>query len=207
MTPQLDAAIIHDIKNRLSILADELAQLNRLALPAAAGRHAAAAQEQSWLLNRKLVEYLTLQKVSDTEGLRAATREDTPALLLDEICADALTLAGGRLAISLNLEAAPDFWFYDRYLVRLALDSAIYNALRFATTRITLGARSEADGLCFFVHDDGAGLQTQPAGSSTGLGLRVCAAVAGAHRNKGRHGRSLLRNAEGGGAVFELHLP
>ena len=211
LNSQLDAAVIHDVKNRLAILADELTKLEALTRDPLARRHAEAASEQANQLTRKLVEYLTLRRAADPGGLRADAREDTPALLIDELAADARSLAGERIEIVTTLDAsAPDYWFYDRYLVLLALDSALYNAMRFAHGRVILGARGASSGpagLCFYVKDDGPGVQTKPGQSSTGLGLKVCEAVAQAHRNKGVHGRSHLRNAPEGGAIFELHLP
>ena len=207
LAAQLDAAVIHDVKNRLAILASELATLSGLDLPPEARRHALAANEQAGAVTRKLVEYLTLRRAAAPDGLRADAREDTPALLLDELQADALSLSGGRIEVLLDTANAPGFWFYDRYLVLLALGSALYNALRFASSRITLGANSTADGICFFIRDDGPGIQTTPGAGSTGLGLRVCQAVAEAHRNRGVKGNCALRNERDGGAVFELHLP
>ena len=207
LSSQLDAAVIHDVKNRLAILADELTRLSGLDLPPDARRHANAADDQARHITRKLVEYLTLRRAADPGGLRADSREDTPALVLEELAADAASLTGGRLAVVVEASNAPDFWFYDRYLVLLALDSALYNALRFAGTRVTVGITGKPDGICFYVRDDGPGIQNKPGASSTGLGLRVCEAVARAHRNKGVQGWSLLRNDRSGGAVFELHLP
>ncbi len=207
LSSQLDAAVIHDVKNRLAILAGELSRLNALDMPPELRRHATIADEQVRHITRKLVEYLTLRRAADPGGLRADSREDTPALLLEELRDDAVALAGARMEIVLDTAAAPDFWFYDRYLVLLALDSALYNALRFAGTRVTLGITPKQDGICFFVRDDGPGVQTTPGSHSTGLGLRVCEAVAQAHRNKGVHGHSVLRNDPAGGAIFELHLP
>jgi hypothetical protein len=52
MNRHLTAAVVHDVKNRLVILGDELAKLNRLPLSPEARRHAAAANEQSALLTR-----------------------------------------------------------------------------------------------------------------------------------------------------------
>jgi K+-sensing histidine kinase KdpD len=206
-TTQLDAAVIHDVKNRLAILADELVRLNALDLSVEAKQHAVCAIEQSNHITRRLVEYLTLRSAEGPGGLRVDSQEDTPSLLLDELLADAVSLAGGRVQIEVNTENAPDFWFYDRYLVLLALESALYNALRFAGTTVTLGALRKPDGICFYVRDDGPGVQSTPGTTSTGVGLQVCEAVARAHRNKGVSGYSLLRNERSGGAIFELHLP
>jgi len=207
LAAQLDAAVIHDLKNRLAILAGELARLNELDLPPEARRHALAAQEQADAVTHKLVAYLTLRRAAAPDGLRANTQEDTPALLLDELQAEALLLAGGRVEVLVDAAGAPDFWFYDRHLVLLALDSALYNALRFARSRITLRASTTAGGICFSIRDDGPGVQATPDASSTGVGLRVCEAVAAAHRNRGIPGHCTLRSERDGGAVFELHLP
>ncbi|MDY0745486.1 HAMP domain-containing sensor histidine kinase [Paucibacter sp. R3-3] len=207
LAAQLDAAVIHDLKNRLAILDSELATLNEQDLPPEARRHALSAREQASTVTHKLVEYLTLRRAAAPGGLRADTQEDTPALLLEELQADALSLAGGRVEVLVDAAGAPGFWFYDRYLVLLALDSALYNALRFARSRITLGASATAGGICFSIRDDGPGVQAMPGASSTGLGLRVCEAVAAAHRNRGLKGHCTLRSERDGGAVFELHLP
>lgn len=207
LDPQLSALVVHDLKNRLAILTDELARLGRLPLPAAAHGHARHASEQAHLLTRRLMEFLTAHRAAEQGGLHALPAEDMPDALLLELAADAQPLLHGRLQIHQQLNEAPPFWFFDRQLVRLALDSAIYNALRFARSRITLGLRCEDGMLCCYVWDDGPGLQNKPSTTSTGLGRLVCDEVARAHLNHGRSGRSLLRNHEQGGAVFELFLP
>jgi len=125
----------------------------------------------------------------------------------DVIIDTASRRAGGRIVKQVEGEL-PSFWFFDAQLVRLALDSAIFNALRYAHARIVLGCRLHADGMLgFYVSDDGPGVQQQPSPSSTGLGLAVCEQVARAHRNRGRHGHSSLDNNDNGGAIFELKLP
>lgn len=204
----LNAAVLHDLKNRLAILSDELTKLGRLDLPAQAHQHARQAHEQAHVLTRKLVEFLTAQQASEAGGLRAAAAEEIPEAMLQDMHAEAQMLIHGGLQLQLEIGAAvPAFWFFDQHLVRLALDSALYNALRFARSRIVLGLRVEDGQLCFSVRDDGPGLQATPAHNSTGLGRLVCDEVAKAHRNQGRSGRSVLRNHADGGAVFELFLP
>lgn len=207
LDPHLSALVVHDLKNRLAILTDELARLGRLPLPDEAHDHARQASEQAHLLTRRLMEFLTAHRAAELGGLNAMPTEDMPDALVMELAADAQMLVHGRLQILQQLDEAPPFWFFDRQLVRLALDSAIYNALRYARSRITLGVRREGEMLCFYVWDDGPGLQSAPAITSTGLGRLVCDEVARAHRNHGRIGRSLLRDHELGGAVFELFLP
>jgi signal transduction histidine kinase len=203
----LKDAVLHDLKNRLAILSDELTQLSRLDLPARAHKHAHQAHEQAHVLTRKLVEFLTAQQASEAGGLRAVPAEEIPEALLQDIETEAQMLLPGGIHLHTEMAAAPPFWFLDRHLVRLALDSALYNALRFARGRIVLGLRVEDGLLCFYVQDDGPGLQATPAHNSTGLGRLVCDEVAKAHRNRGRVGHSVLRNHADGGAIFELFLP
>lgn len=207
MNAALSAAVAHDVKNRLVILAEELSALAALALPEKAQTHVAAANEQATMLTNKLVEWLVVQRASEGAGLRALPHEEVPDLFLDDLHGQALPLGAGRVQIVKQLGELPDFWFYDAQLVRLAIDSALHNALRFAKSRITLGARMSEGRLCFFVHDDGPGLSTEPSTTSTGLGMSLCREVALAHTNRGAKGESTLRNHPGGGTLFELHLP
>lgn len=200
-------AVAHDVKNRLAILGEELARLRGLSLSPQAQAHVAVASEQATQVTAKLVELLTVQKAVGSGGLRAAVHEELPELFLADVHAAALPLAGGRVELLRRVDNAPSFWFFDQHLVRLALDSALHNALRFAASRITLGCRREGELLCFYVHDDGPGVQTQGCETSTGLGRALCDEVARAHRNGGRQGYSSLRNHHNGGALYELHLP
>jgi len=207
MTASLTAAVAHDVKNRLAILGEELARLRSLALEPEAQRHVAIASEQATQVTGKLIEFLTVQKATEAGGLRAAVHEELPELFLADVHAAALPLAAGRVELARRVEDVPAFWFFDQHLVRLALDSALYNALRFAASRITLGCRMEGGLLCFYVHDDGPGVQDEACETSTGLGRQLCDEVARAHRNRGRQGHSTLQNHDNGGAIFELHLP
>lgn len=202
----LSAAVAHDVKNRLVILDEELGKLAALSLSAEAQAHVASAKLQSMMLTSKLVEWLTVQRAS-LEGLRAVPHEEVPELFLDDLHAQALSLGAGRVQIVKEVGELPDLWFYDPQLVRLAIDSALHNALRFAKSRITLGARMKDGRLCFFVQDDGPGVGSEPCVTSTSLGMKLCNEVARAHKNKGVHGNCTLGDHSQGGAIFELHLP
>jgi signal transduction histidine kinase len=204
----LSSAVAHDVKNRLVILGEELAKLAALKLPAEAQAHVANANQQAMMLTSKLVEWLTVQRASEGSGLRAVPHEEMPGLFLEDLHSQALPLAGSRLEVVKEEGDLPAFWFYDPQLVRLAIDSALHNALRYARNRITLGARMDGMSLCFYVRDDGPGTAGGvPGPTSTGLGLKLCREVAHAHKNRGVHGHCSLRDHPGGGALFELYLP
>ncbi len=208
MNATLTAAVAHDVKNRMAILADELARLSALSLDDTARGHVASANEQATQLCARLTEWLTVQRAEAAGGLRATPREEWPEIFLDGILDQASALAQGRIALVKEVaEDVPEWWFFDAHLVRLALDSALHNALRFARTRIALGARREGSMLCLYVHDDGPGVQSVPCATSTGLGRTLCEQVAQAHRNRGLPGQARLGDHARGGAVFELLLP
>lgn len=208
MNTSLSTAVAHDIKNRLVILGEELSKLAAMPLGGEAQQHVAAAGEQAMLVSGKLVEWLSVQKAADAGGLRAAPHEEVPEMFLEDLHAQARPLASRRVDLVKQVaDDLPSLWFFDRQLVSLALDSALHNALRFATSRITLGARLEGAFLCFYVHDDGPGLQSSPCATSTGLGTALCEQVARAHRNRGLPGHCALRDHDQGGAIFELYLP
>jgi len=204
----LSSAVAHDVKNRLVILGEELAKLQSMSLPPEAKQRVDNANQQAMALTSKLVEWLTVQRATEEAGLRAVPHEEIPEAFLDDVHAQAVPLGSTRVRIEREAsEVLPAFWFYDPQLVRLALDSALHNALRFAKARIVLGARMHENQLCFYVHDDGPGLGAAPSATSTGLGLKLCNEVARAHRNRGVHGHCTLRDHPDGGALFELFLP
>jgi K+-sensing histidine kinase KdpD len=207
MNQAITSAVAHDVKNRLVILGEQLSKLSAMPLDDAAQSHVAVANEQASLLTGRLVEWLTLQTAADRGGLRATPQEEVPEFFLADLHSQALRLTEGRVDLVREAGELPAFWFFDAQLVRLAIDSALHNAMRFADSRITLGARMAGDQLCFYVQDDGPGVQSEGCATSTGLGSTLCRQVAQAHRNRGAHGRCDLRDHPGGGAIFELHLP
>jgi signal transduction histidine kinase len=109
-----------------------------------------------------------------------------------------------------SLNAAPAFWYFDHRLVRLAMDAALHNARRFATSEVRLSARTEDGFLVLIVDDDGLGLGNSDNNDqswATGLGSELCLAVAKAHRNNDREGFVRLTNRVDRGVRFELWLP
>lgn len=210
MSSPLDSVIVHDLKNRLALLADSLARLQAMAGDDAARSLAAGSHAQVLQLTHRLSGHLLTQRIASGRRLPVHLQEEAPAQLLEELAEDARLLSGGRLQIELEpAEALPASWVCDRHLLRLALDSALYNALHYAVGRIRLGAGLSEDGMLrFSIADDGPGpAAAQPGEHSSGLGLQVCTAVAQAHRNQGRAGSSRLSEAPGGGALFELRIP
>jgi signal transduction histidine kinase len=99
----------------------------------------------------------------------------------------------------------------DEYLVNMALESALNNAIRYAASKVDVWFEQDADRLSFFVLDDGPGPNSSETAhhpsspaktSSTGLGMSLCNAVTEAHGG----GNVSLANAPDGGALFSLTL-
>lgn len=208
----LMASEFHELKNQLGHLT--------LVLGDIAAEHPESAgllTEPRLICQRiaeRLVQVLTLYK-SGAERLDLNIEAQSPGEFLDDIAAQAESLAGQRLTVTARADAAPPFWFFDRYLVEMALLNAVHNALQYARGKIELSAEAHDDGLIFVVRDDSAGypahilenqgLQLGKHATGTGLGLFFAHTIAEAHDNKGRQGRLSLANDSG--AVFSLWLP
>lgn len=198
---ELAAFTIHDVKNRLTVLATR-----------------AEARGDSETLHGVLEAATTLTGLlvchrAENGTLDIAIDARTPSDVLHELAAE----VGRQTSLSLRVEAdgAPTLWFYDESLVRMVLLQAVYNALRYARREVRLGAREREGWLEFSVRDDGPGypetvLDAPRAAQAvsrdgTGLGLFLADRVAVLHSNGGRQGHIELANDVG--AVFMLLLP
>lgn len=112
-----------------------------------------------------------------------------------------------RTGLQLQVDAGEvALWPMDRELVGDMLNNAVQNAARYARRQIRLHAREVDGGLCLHVEDDGAGYETLPPASGTGL--QLARRLAHLHQRHGRTGHLTLAN-DGplGGARFTLWLP
>lgn len=198
--------IAHDLKNALAALEDKLAML----ADQPDAKLARQAHERCSILRREFVQFLM---VYGSEGtLRAHSEDESPQQLLETVKQLALErYQRADKQVRIALSAPPDdaaYWYLDARLVKLALDAAIHNAFRFATSEITLSVQRRESYLVLCVEDDGPGLGTADAHpSSTGLGTDLCRQVAQAHVSGERVGRIELTSGARGGARFELWLP
>lgn len=196
--------VVHDLKNELGALE---AGLRQLAMHPDAAK-AAAAHAQCRDLRQRLMSFLTIYG-HDGE-LRAICEDESPAEVLHALHDRGVERAG-RIALSLRSTTdLPAIWFFDRRLVLMALEAALHNALRFARSKVWLGARVDESGrLTFVIEDDGPGLGSSDAGAaaSTGLGTELCKAVGVAHGMPSGDSAVCLVNRPEGGACFELRLP
>ncbi len=199
----IHAAIIHDIKNQLTELALRLEGRGDATLETGIAMNAA----------RRLAELLLVERYN-AGALQANVDSACPADMLQELMAEYQALFPA-LQITLLCDQAPEFWFYDAGLVRLALGNATHNACRYARNRVQLGAYKKDAQLVFEIRDDGPGFPetllnadvATPAPVSqrgTGLGLYLAHKIAALHSLNNKAGQVQLANDNG--AVFCLKL-
>lgn len=217
LMPAMLAASLHEVKNMLGELTLSLDALQQQCPQQ--GESIGEMRFVTRQVSDRLVQVLLLYK-NDAGALRPNIEAVPPADVLEEMLVETRSLAGDRLVVTLEGEEAPPYAYFDRYLCEMALLNAIHNALRFAHSRIVIGAGKIGNALCFTVEDDGPGFVPDilqraitPGGHSrdggTGLGLYFADRVARLHcNNTGECGRIQLdNNSVLGGARFLLILP
>lgn len=207
-------AWIHDLKNHLAVIEEELETACDHHASPEAKAHMLRAREQTAAVLRNLTGQLVTAKARAGK-LHAMSDYAMLDETLDEAVALARLFAPKDVTIEVLPGNAPAGWFFDRDLVRLALDASLDNACRFAYQHVQVQANAVPEGLCLQIRNDLPPAHTTRVHGNdshngnrhgTGLGLSVCEAVAAAHHNKGQHGGTQLDiNTEQ--AVFSLILP
>lgn len=211
MSP-LIAGAIHDAKNGLNLLNTWLEEARRSApSPAIDEARAVAAR-----VSAQLVELLALYRAGDN-SLRLAIEDHDLIDFCQEVTSEIILTPGAEAHIEADTGAAATLgaWAFDAYQVKMVLQEALRNALRYGRQRIRFGVAAQAGGgLRFSVSDDGPGFPQEILagktramdGTSSGIGLVYARLIAERHATPdGRHGRIELGNEAG--AVFVLVLP
>ena len=195
------ALTIHDVKNSLALLAGQAEARGDIAM-------LRCTIEASEKLTRLLIFYKSQENI-----LCLAVDAHAPADLVIDLAEGIRGM--GDIVVNTQIGAAPTLWFYDQTLVRMVLSNAMHNALRYASSQITVSVIEHDDHLELSVHDDGpgypanvladTGASVPSTDSGTGLGLYLAQQVAFLHENAGQHGGIELVNAHG--ALFILRLP
>ncbi len=206
------AAEVHELKNQLGQLTLSLDELSTVHPVMVKDLH--EPRHICRIVADSLVRILTMYK-SESGHIRLNLEAHSPKQVLDELSTDTQSLLMRDVEIVISHDLAPPFAFFDRYLVEIALSNALHNASRFAMNKIELGARSDANGIFFFVRDDSSGFPEhilnvqghKPIHSETGtgLGLYFAQTIAKAHCKNGICGELRLENQDG--AIFGLWLP
>ncbi|OYY60424.1 MAG: hypothetical protein B7Y50_07490 [Hydrogenophilales bacterium 28-61-11] len=210
----LYAALIHELKNNLGLLAMTLDGIPGQAEP----QHDRTVDDARLLCQSvmdRLQQALLIYK-ADNQQLDPTIDAYSPHDLLHELMERTAALSRGRFRVEIELAPnVPAIWFFDRDLIVMALVNAIQNSLAYARSCIRIEAAMVEGCLALLVCDDSEGYpahvlasvanHTPYRSTGTGLGLQFARLVAQAHENKGRSGELRLYNETG--AVFCLLLP
>jgi two-component system OmpR family sensor kinase len=172
-------------------------------------------EEESARMKILVEDLLLLARLDQT---RAAERTPVDlAVLAADACSDAVAIAPER---SISLDAPePVVVAGDQAHLRQAVANLVTNAVRHtpAGTPIEVAARLVDGSAVVSVRDHGPGLDDDQllhvfdrfwqadkarVGSGAGLGLAIVSSIAAAHG-----GTATAANADGGGALFAIHLP
>lgn len=217
-------ATVHDMKNSLWLLLQNINQIAEELGDSPAGKSLADVQYEAQRLNTSLVQLLSLYRNESTDlplALEAYFLDE----LFEELLADAEFYAA-RQNIQLHVEVADNLtWFMDKALVAVVLQDVLINALRYAHSQVWLYGYQEEDQLVIRVRDDGAGYPTNVLHNTltnkpdiyagrTGLGLYFARRIAAAHQRRGSVGTISITNAAepdglcpAHGGIFTLQLP
>jgi K+-sensing histidine kinase KdpD len=208
------AALIHELKNNLGLLAMTIDQIPAQNEPVHNEAVDAARLLCQGVIGR-LQQALFIYK-ADHQQMHPAINAYSPHDLIQEISDQAAALSRERLKIEVEIQ--PDvsaIWFLDRDLIEMALINAIHNSLAYARSTIRIEATMLDGCLALTVRDDSDGYpehvlnsvatNTPYRSTGTGLGLQFARLIAQSHDNQGRVGELRLHNDRG--AVFCLVLP
>ncbi|MGH8666793.1 MAG: hypothetical protein ACREUX_21225 [Burkholderiales bacterium] len=208
-------ALIESNAREAADLVGELTLLLDRALPE--GHGLPAARMVTRRLSDRLGQVMMLERLARAGGIRPDAW--SPIELVEELEHEAVSLAGSRIAIDVRApDLVPQFWFFDRELVSMALHNALHSALVYAYSAVTLEFRMSDGYLGFGIQDDTGSFPDEllveaPLRAERGecngnaLGIHFSRLVAAGHVSGERCGRVELANRGGGGTCFTLWLP
>ncbi|WP_369921505.1 sensor histidine kinase [Marinomonas polaris] len=210
------ASAIHESKNQVGTLLYQLQSLkDAMGSKDSNQKKIILIEESLKKLNDEWVEYLYLYRLaSDGYDLHVDT------FLLDEFLDDQVfALQPSAIAKSLELEYSCNAnltSIFDERLMTAVVSTAVYNALRFAKSKILISAKKENDFLIIAIEDDGEGFKQadtdeQPEEfleGNTGLGLYFAELSATAHVVNDVRGFIKKESSLNlGGASLTVYLP
>lgn len=210
-------AAVHDMKNSLWLLQQNLNHLAQQLEQSPAATDVANIQYEAQRLNTGLIQLLSLYRNEYSE-LPVQPELQFLDELIEEITEDT-RLYADNLNIRIETDCVSELsWYYDPQLITVLLQDVLINAIRYARKQVNLVIGKENDMLCIEVTDDGEGYpesilqdqadsRTDIRSGRTGLGLYFARRIAHAHQRQGQHGIVRLGNQPAGGGIFTLLLP
>jgi signal transduction histidine kinase len=209
------ASAIHESKNQVGTLLYQLQTLKETIDNKGSSKSKIIQIEEALKkLNDEWVEYLYLYRLaSDGYDLHVDT------FLLDEFLDDQIfALQPSATAKDLELSYACDpslTGMFDERLMTAVVSTAVYNAFRFAKSKIIINSKKENDFLIISIEDDGEGFKSKDeqdedifVEANTGLGLYFAELSASAHIVNNTSGFIKKESSPSlGGASLTVYLP
>lgn len=208
------ASAIHESKNQLGSLLYQLETLKRLELGNEGKKTLTKIEEGMKQLNDEWVEYLYLYRLA-SDGYDVNYDSHALEEFLDD---QVFALKPSAMAKNLDLTYNADDMLnavFDERLMTAVVSTAVYNALRFAKSKIEINAVLEEAYLIISVEDDGKGFNASNDKdddmlftTNTGLGLYFAELSAEAHTVEERKGViKKLKSERLGGAKLAIYIP
>lgn len=208
------ASAIHESKNQLGTLLYQLEILKRLELGNEGKQTLTRIEEGMKQLNDEWVEYLYLYRLA-SDGYDVNYDSHALEEFLDD---QVFALKPSAMAKELSLNYQVDEMLtavFDERLMTAVVSTAVYNALRFAKSKIEINASFEDSYLVISIEDDGKGFSTSAEkedemlfNTNTGLGLYFAELSAEAHSVDDRKGLIKKLGSEHlGGAKLAIYIP
>jgi signal transduction histidine kinase len=221
MFDTLLASTVHDMKNSLSLLMNELEAMGSKLEENDENRQTVSSlRYETSRINISLMELLTLYKL-EKKQISIQIEEVVVADILEDYVAVHSFVAKNR-DVQLDFECDDSLiWFLDPGFLHIVINNIVGNSIRYTRSRVIISAFVIDQQLCIQIDDDGQGYPEQMISSvesfsktidvdtgSTGLGLYFASTIAKNHSRHGRTGDIVLKNNEKlTGGCFKILLP
>ena len=215
------SSAVHDMKNSLSVILDNLNCLDHETNISAQGHQALKKLHNEGLrLNNSFIQLLTLYRLENKQYFLNIDSHNIFDCLEETILENESSLNQHQINAEFSCNESLE-WFFDRALINGILNTIINNACRYAKSSIQLSASIIESQLVLSICDDGPGypetlLTTNDSfqaeinfhSGNTGLGLHFARVVAQLHKNNQQRGHIKISNQGiNGGGKFSIHLP
>jgi signal transduction histidine kinase len=221
MFDTLLASTVHDMKNSLSLLMNELEVMGSKLEGNDENRQTVSSlRYETSRINISLMELLTLYKL-EKKQISIQIEEVVVADILEDYVAVHSFIAKNR-DVQLDFECDDSLiWFLDPSFLHIVINNIVGNSIRYTKSRVIISAFVVDQQLCIQIDDDGQGYPEQMISSvesfsktidvdsgSTGLGLYFASIIAKNHSRHGKIGGIVLKNNEKlTGGCFKIFLP
>jgi len=215
------ASSVHDMKNSLSLLLNQLEQIAlKLEQDEESRNSISSLRYETSRINLSMMQLLSLYKFDHNQLSIRRCEVEVQEFLED--CIAAHQQLADMKSINLEMQCSDELIaFFDPDLIGIAINNVIGNSIRYTTDKVIISAKATEKGLLIEILDNGQGYpvmmvenpenyikRVNKSTGSTGLGLFFATIVSKKHQKNGRDGYIQLdNNSKLGGGRFQLFVP